>query len=338
MAKLVRAFQLTNGMWCYVDANKYHMVCKNVWSAKREKTTYYAVKRENVNGKQREIYIHEVLFSPPNGKKCDHIDNNGLNNISKNIRYATPDENARNRRTFKNNTTGVTGVHFNKNRNVWSASIGVRLKLLWLGYFQNKDDAIVARKNAEQEYYGEFANKPIRTLPDESEIEYMPVKPRGLRFMDLPIGVIPLTQGKFALVDDDDWDWLIQYTWAYSNGYAVTTINKKSAYMHRLIMGIESQDLLVDHINRDRCCNYRQNLRIVSDSENNVNRSIDSRNTSGYIGVYFKKENGYYVADFQYKGQRFTKGGFGTAKDAAVERDKFARLYGDGYANLNFFK
>jgi surfactin synthase thioesterase subunit len=47
---------------------------------------------------------------------------------------------------------------------------------------------------------------------------------------------IHLTQGKFALVDDEDFDWLNQWKWHYDKGYADRTVDGKHIYMHRAIM------------------------------------------------------------------------------------------------------
>ena len=47
---------------------------------------------------------------------------------------------------------------------------------------------------------------------------------------------IPLTNGKRAIVDDEDYDWLMQYEWHYHDGYARTFIDGMPVYMHDLIV------------------------------------------------------------------------------------------------------
>ena len=101
-------------------------------------------------------------------KGYDHIDRNALNNRKSNLRKATRQENARNRSLSTNNTSGCTGVHFNKSHNRWVAGIGYNNKHIRLGEFIDKADAIVARLKAEKEYYGEFA--PQRHLFEEYNI------------------------------------------------------------------------------------------------------------------------------------------------------------------------
>lgn len=96
---------------------------------------------------------------------------------------------------------------------------------------------------------------------------------------------ITLTQSKFALVDDEDYDWLNQWKWhALKNHrdftfYAIKREGKEKVRMHRLILGLQKGDgKEVDHINHNGLDNRRSNLRIVSRSENQWNR----RNPKGY--------------------------------------------------------
>lgn len=88
---------------------------------------------------------------------------------------------------------------------------------------------------------------------------------------------IKLTQGKYALVDNEDYDRLMQYKWCAEkcsksdNYYARNrTINTK---MHRLIMKLDSSNpLVIDHINHKTLDNRKVNLRICTRAENNRNR------------------------------------------------------------------
>ena len=93
---------------------------------------------------------------------CDHIDRNTLNNRRNNLRPATQSENAKNHTKRKNNTSGFTGVYWDKNNNNWMVSIHIDKQIHWLGRYTNKNDAIIARLKAEAKYYGEFA--PQRDL------------------------------------------------------------------------------------------------------------------------------------------------------------------------------
>ena len=96
---------------------------------------------------------------------------------------------------------------------------------------------------------------------------------------------IKLTQGKYALVDDKDFDLVKKFKWHLSwTGYAVRTINHdKKLFMHQLILGTK-KDFVNDHINRNRLDNRRKNLRLVTRSVN-VYNSKSRHNKSGYKGV-----------------------------------------------------
>ena len=87
----------------------------------------------------------------------DHIDRNELNNRKYNLRKCTKKDNNRNRSLPSNNTSGAMGVNWERRRNKWRSRIVVDEKEIYLGTFQNKEDAIKARLKAEAKYYGEFA-------------------------------------------------------------------------------------------------------------------------------------------------------------------------------------
>lgn len=90
-------------------------------------------------------------------KNHDHIDKNELNNMSGNLRACTHQQNDFNRGLYNNNTSGITGVCWHKSAKKWMASIMIDGKDVYLGVFVNKNDAIKARLEAEQKYFGEFA-------------------------------------------------------------------------------------------------------------------------------------------------------------------------------------
>lgn len=108
---------------------------------------------------------------------------------------------------------------------------------------------------------------------------------------------IKLTQGKFALVDDEDYKWLNQWKWYASktkNGfYAKRDVwmnDNKSLFMHRELLGLKYKDgFIIDHKDRNTLNNQRNNLRVASYSLNNYNCKMKSHNKSGYRGVGWYK-------------------------------------------------
>ena len=79
-----------------------------------------------------------------------------VDNRKSNLRVVTYNENAKNHQRYSNNTSGVSGVTYNKEHNQWIARISVNGKRIFLGYFNKKEDAINARYDAEIKYYGEY--------------------------------------------------------------------------------------------------------------------------------------------------------------------------------------
>jgi len=87
----------------------------------------------------------------PNGQ-IDHIDGCRDNNALNNLRVVTNSINQRNRRMGETNTSGTTGVYWNAENKNWRARIVIDRVPICLGSFDRKEDAIVARKAAEQEH------------------------------------------------------------------------------------------------------------------------------------------------------------------------------------------
>lgn len=91
-------------------------------------------------------------------KNYDHKDRNTLNNRKENLRICTRSQNSRNQSLPSNNTSGVIGVCWHKHKEQWQVRIHDQENhRKTIGYFNNKDDAVKARLQAELEYYGEFA-------------------------------------------------------------------------------------------------------------------------------------------------------------------------------------
>lgn len=107
---------------------------------------------------------------------------------------------------------------------------------------------------------------------------------------------IPLTQGKVAIVDDDDFELIKKYKWCAvksCNTYYAMRIdctNKKRRFisMHRLIMDANS-GVYVDHVNGSGLDNRKENLRVCNNSENCRNQRVRINNSSGYKGVDWHK-------------------------------------------------
>jgi hypothetical protein len=151
---------------------------------------------------------------------------------------------------------------------------------------------------------------------------------------------IPLTQGKEAIVDDEDFEWLSQYNWYFNDGYACREIRvakKRLGYtrMHRDIMGNPVRRM-VDHANRNGLDNRRCNLRLATKGQNNANAAKRDSVHSQFKGV--SKCNGRkkpWIARASLSGKPRTIGFFATEEEAAIAYNVAAQLFYGEFARLN---
>lgn len=79
--------------------------------------------------------------------------------------------------------------------------------------------------------------------------------------------------GKYAIVSPEDYPAVARHSWYYREGYALAKINSKEVRMHRYIMDVQDPDLIVDHKDRNRLNNTRENLRVIDYLQNANNRT-----------------------------------------------------------------
>jgi len=155
---------------------------------------------------------------------------------------------------------------------------------------------------------------------------------------------IELSQGEFALVDDNDYEWLSKYHWCAkyddcTKGYYAIRgeyIEGKhtTIMMHREIMGCRKGEF-IDHINRNSLDNQRKNLRFVSRSLNQANRPKPSNNTSGHKGVGWEKSRNKWRAKIRVNQKLIHLGFYTDPKEAALAYNRAASFYFGEYALLN---
>jgi hypothetical protein len=144
-----------------------------------------------------------------------------------------------------------------------------------------------------------------------------------------------LNREEVAIVDDSDVELLSKHIWSLRDGYAVTTVNGKRIWMHRLL--VQCQGAFVpDHKNRNRLDNRRDNLRVATHGQNAANQSIRKDNTSGFKGVSWNKSVGRWKAQIRDSGKKLYLGCFSDAIDAAKAYDaKALAIFGE-FAAVNF--
>ena len=108
---------------------------------------------------QKTLQLHRLIMNVHNieWNRCvvDHINGNILDNRKKNLRVVTQSQNGMNSKLSDNNTSGVAGV--SKSGNKWTAYIRLNKERIYLGIYDDFDDAVNARKKAEEKYFGEYS-------------------------------------------------------------------------------------------------------------------------------------------------------------------------------------
>jgi len=150
---------------------------------------------------------------------------------------------------------------------------------------------------------------------------------------------IPLTRGKFAIVEAQDYYRLVRFRWhAVFNSktfYAARIERGKTIKMHREIT-CGPKDLVVDHVDRNGLNNRRGNLRLCSAAENGRNTGSSARGTSKYKGVHWHRRMRKWAAAIQYNKKVYHIGYFSDEVEAAEAYDKKAREFFGKYGYLNF--
>jgi len=170
----------------------------------------------------------------------------------------------------------------------------------------------------------------FRAKPGAGRIE-PPVPPSD------DVRYIPLTKGKFAIVDAADYEWLSKYKWYAQESkqartcYAVRNSGRQTILMHREIMQTP-EGMVVDHRNGNGTDNRRANMRNCKQDQNTLNSR--PRGESGYKGVF--RHGDKWVAQHKYRGKTYYLGLYDDPVEAAKVRDRKAYELAPEYAYLNF--
>jgi len=143
--------------------------------------------------------------------------------------------------------------------------------------------------------------------------------------------------GKFAIVDDDDYERMCGCKWYIGHkGHVLRTVysgGKRTVYMHREVAQCPKQ-FQVDHANGNPLDNRKENLRVCTHEENMRNRKPESGTSSVYKGVVAHRKK--WKAQICANGKQIFLGTFNSEIDAAKAYDKAATLYHGRFARLNF--
>lgn len=159
---------------------------------------------------------------------------------------------------------------------------------------------------------------------------------------------IPLTRGKYTIVDDEDYDRLMKHRWSWvppsgsksGKGYAVRKGSKRrgeprTVQMHREIMHAP-KGACIDHKNTNSLDNRKANLRFANVQENGFNRpKLIMECTSSFKGVFKRKNSKVWTARIKFNGRHVELGTYKEEEKAAATYNFASRIFFGRYRYEN---
>lgn len=141
----------------YFDLEDYDKIKDYTWSFSNDYLR---------DTKDRSVAMHQIILPTTDGFAPEHIhgERSKNDNRKENLRAATQSQNMMNTKIRKNNTSGTKGVYWRNDINKWSVGIWVNKKHISLGCFDHLEDAVNARKAAEDKYFGEFSYEKSQAM------------------------------------------------------------------------------------------------------------------------------------------------------------------------------
>jgi len=153
----MREIPLTQGKMALVDDRDFEWLSQWKWCACKGRTTYYAIRGWQQNGKMRIVQMHRAILNPHSGIEADHINGDGLDNRRTNLRTCTSSQNHANSRKRANCSSLYKGVSWYKRKRKWYSCISVKGRTRALGYFDDEQEAARVYNHAAISVFGEFA-------------------------------------------------------------------------------------------------------------------------------------------------------------------------------------
>ena len=126
--------------YCWFLSPKGYVIAKDIFS-------------DNSN---HHVIFHRLIW-PREADQIDHIGNNKQDNRKCNLREVNNSKNQMNQKLQKNNKSGYHGVTWHKRDQIWEAHIGYNKQQIYIGRFTHLEDAVKARKEAEEKYFQQYA-------------------------------------------------------------------------------------------------------------------------------------------------------------------------------------
>jgi hypothetical protein len=134
----------------YFDLEDYELIKDYCWNFNNE--GYVVTSKDN-----HFLRMHQLIMNTKDNEIVDHKKHKLYDNRKNELRKVTHSQNSMNQQLSENNTSGCTGVTFHKQHNKWQAYITINKKQIHLGYFDDINEAIKIRKQAEEKYFGDFS-------------------------------------------------------------------------------------------------------------------------------------------------------------------------------------
>lgn len=160
-----------------LDEEDKHFLDEFPWTYEVQKhnCVYFLCRYEQASGIKITIKLHRLINGATiikdgyvfnNALSVDHKNRNTLDNRRENLRFCTKSQNAMNSKKRVGNTSGHKGVSWEKNRQKWKAYLNLQGKQIHLGYFDSKQEAVIARLKGAQEIFGEFFAEEVERLKE----------------------------------------------------------------------------------------------------------------------------------------------------------------------------
>lgn len=143
----------TKGEEFYFDLEDYDLIKGYYWSFNKNKYVYaYCF------GYKNRILMHRLIMNVTNKQDfVDHIKHIQYDNRKSQLRVVNNQKNMLNRSVYNDSKSGVTGVTWDSEKNLWRSRIINNGYRIHLGYYEDINEAIIVRKEAEEKYFGEYS-------------------------------------------------------------------------------------------------------------------------------------------------------------------------------------
>jgi hypothetical protein len=147
----------------YFDLEDFGLIKDYCWCIIEDE---YVVTND-IDSYKKLIWMHRLVMNCPDDMEVDHEFHNNWDNRKKYLRIVTRSQNCINRGLKSVNTSGITGVSWHNKNEKWVAYIQINGKQTYLGSFDDFNEAVQMRKEAELEYFGEYRYKDNQSLSEK---------------------------------------------------------------------------------------------------------------------------------------------------------------------------